>query len=270
MARARQTDKDRKDHARRVCKALERAYPEAACALLHSRSLSASGCHDPVGAVHRRPREHGDARALPPVSGFRQLWRRPIRASSKRLIRSTGFFRAKSRNLLAMARQGGRGPRWNHSARSRALTALPGVGRKTANVVLGTAFGIASGVVVDTHVKRLARRLGLALTDDSGADRARADAGRPARRVGRFEPSADPPRPARLPGAASAMRDLFAGLDLPQDRRGCGSRRPKKSKHSAEAVRKGRSGSTAGETVGYSRSKSRTTSAVRTGRRSYV
>ena len=42
-----------------------------------------------------------------------------------------------------------------------ALTALPGVGRKTANVVLGTAFGIASGVVVDTHVKRLARRLGL-------------------------------------------------------------------------------------------------------------
>jgi endonuclease-3 len=42
-----------------------------------------------------------------------------------------------------------------------ALTALPGVGRKTANVVLGTAFGIASGIVVDTHVKRLARRLGL-------------------------------------------------------------------------------------------------------------
>jgi endonuclease III len=77
------------------------------------------------------------------------------------LIRSTGFFRAKSRNLLAMARKvaedhGGIIPR-----DLGALTALPGVGRKTANVVLGTAFGLASGVVVDTHVKRLARRLGL-------------------------------------------------------------------------------------------------------------
>ena len=77
------------------------------------------------------------------------------------LIRSTGFFRAKSRNLLAMARQvtedhGGTIPNDLDS-----LTALPGVGRKTANVVLGTAFGLATGVVVDTHVKRLARRLGL-------------------------------------------------------------------------------------------------------------
>ena len=77
------------------------------------------------------------------------------------MIRSTGFFRAKSRNLLAMARKvaedhGGVIPHDLH-----ALTALPGVGRKTANVVLGTAFGLASGVVVDTHVKRLARRLGL-------------------------------------------------------------------------------------------------------------
>ena len=65
-----------------------------------------------------------------------------------------------------------------------ALTALPGVGRKTANVVLGTAFGIASGVVVDTHVKRLARRLGLTLPHHARADRARPDAGRAARRDG--------------------------------------------------------------------------------------
>jgi endonuclease-3 len=77
------------------------------------------------------------------------------------LIRSTGFFRAKSRNLLAMAKQiverhGGMIP-----GDLDALTALAGVGRKTANVVLGTAFGIAKGIVVDTHVKRLTRRLGL-------------------------------------------------------------------------------------------------------------
>ena len=82
-------------------------------------------------------------------------------AELEALIRSTGFFRAKARNLLAMAgqvveRHGGRDP-----GDLDALTALAGVGRKTANVVLGTAFGIATGVVVDTHVKRLARRLGL-------------------------------------------------------------------------------------------------------------
>jgi len=77
------------------------------------------------------------------------------------LIRSTGFFRAKARSLLAMAgqvvsRHDGEIPRTLGE-----LTALAGVGRKTANVVLGTAFGIATGVVVDTHVKRLAKRLGL-------------------------------------------------------------------------------------------------------------
>lgn len=82
------------------------------------------------------------------------------------LIRSTGFFRAKSRNLIGMARtvvesHGGVVPTDLES-----LTKLPGVGRKTANVVLGTAHGIASGVVVDTHVKRLSRRMGLTTKAD--------------------------------------------------------------------------------------------------------
>jgi endonuclease-3 len=82
------------------------------------------------------------------------------------LIHSTGFFRAKAKNLVAMAgqlvdRHGGEVP-----ADLDALTLLPGVGRKTAHVVLGTGFGIASGIVVDTHVKRLSYRLGLTLTED--------------------------------------------------------------------------------------------------------
>jgi endonuclease-3 len=82
------------------------------------------------------------------------------------LIHSTGFFRAKAKHLLGMAtalvqRHGAAVPR-----DLDALTALPGVGRKTAHVVLGTAFGIASGVVVDTHVKRLAFRLGLTEATD--------------------------------------------------------------------------------------------------------
>ncbi|HPW56122.1 MAG: endonuclease III [Thermoanaerobaculaceae bacterium] len=83
------------------------------------------------------------------------------RAELEELIRSTGFFRNKATSLLGMAqvvveRHGGQIP-----ADMDALTALPGVGRKTANVVLGTAWGLATGVVVDTHVSRLSQRLGL-------------------------------------------------------------------------------------------------------------
>jgi endonuclease-3 len=77
------------------------------------------------------------------------------------LVKSTGFFRSKAKNIQGMARalverHGGEVP-----ADMDALVQLPGVGRKTANVVLGNAFGINHGVVVDTHVGRLAARLGL-------------------------------------------------------------------------------------------------------------
>lgn len=76
------------------------------------------------------------------------------------IVRSTGFFRNKARNIIGFARalmaeHGGRVPRTLAE-----LSALPGVGRKTANVILGNAFGVNEGVVVDTHVKRLAARLG--------------------------------------------------------------------------------------------------------------
>jgi endonuclease III len=81
------------------------------------------------------------------------------------LIRPTGFYRMKARHLLGMARavageHGGEVPR-----DLPALVALPGVARKTANVVLGTAYGIASGIVVDTHVQRVSRRLHLTAED---------------------------------------------------------------------------------------------------------
>ena len=79
----------------------------------------------------------------------------------ERIIQSTGFFRAKARNIRSccadlVARHGGHVPRTMEE-----LTALAGVGRKTANVVLGNAFAINVGVVVDTHVARLSARLGL-------------------------------------------------------------------------------------------------------------
>ena len=82
------------------------------------------------------------------------------------LIHSTGFFRQKTRNIIAMAQSlvknhGGEVPRTMEE-----LVRLPGVARKTANVVLGSAYGIPSGIVVDTHVKRLSQRLGLTTHTD--------------------------------------------------------------------------------------------------------
>jgi len=83
-------------------------------------------------------------------------------------IQSTGFFRSKATSIRSMAadlvaKHGGKVP-----ATMEDLTALRGVGRKTANVVLGNAFGINEGVVVDTHVKRLSKRLGLTKQTDPG------------------------------------------------------------------------------------------------------
>ncbi len=82
-------------------------------------------------------------------------------------IQSTGFYRNKAKSIqnccgLLVERYDGQVPRTIEQ-----LVELPGIGRKTANVILGTAFGIASGVVVDTHVTRLARRLGLSRQKDA-------------------------------------------------------------------------------------------------------
>jgi endonuclease-3 len=145
--------------------ALASAYPDAGCELefrmpyelLVATILSAQCTDARVNQVTpalfaRFP----DARALA----------RADRAELEDLVRSTGFFRNKASSLLGMARavverHGGEIP-----STMDALTALPGVGRKTANVVLGTAFGLATGVVVDTHVGRLASRLGLSRHDE--------------------------------------------------------------------------------------------------------
>ncbi len=84
----------------------------------------------------------------------------------EQLVRTTGFFRNKAKNLIGAAKgivdhYSGEVPRT-----MEALLTLPGVARKTANVVLGSGFGIASGVVVDTHVSRISNRLGLTTATD--------------------------------------------------------------------------------------------------------
>ncbi|HEX6315459.1 MAG TPA: endonuclease III [Gemmatimonadaceae bacterium] len=87
-------------------------------------------------------------------------------ADVEEIIRSTGFFRNKARNLIAMAGAVVDRHRGEIPDRMEDLVRLPGVGRKTANVVLGNACGINEGVVVDTHVQRIAARLGLTSETD--------------------------------------------------------------------------------------------------------
>lgn len=149
-----------KKRTRAIVRALARAYPDAVCALRHDdpyqllvATILSAQCTDE--RVNRVTPEL--FRRFPTPEKLAQASQSEI----ERIIKSTGFFRAKARNLCAMARKlvsefGGQLPRTVEE-----LTQLPGVGRKTANVLLGTAYGIATGVVVDTHVKRIARLLGL-------------------------------------------------------------------------------------------------------------
>jgi endonuclease-3 len=160
MARNKPSAADPKLQARQVVRALKQLYPQATCALIHQNpfqllvaTILSAQCTDVrVNLVTPELfRRFPDARSLAGAD----------RGELEELIRSTGFFRAKARNIQEMSaalasEHDGQIPR-----DLKALTNLAGVGRKTANVVLGTAYGIASGVVVDTHVKRLALRLGL-------------------------------------------------------------------------------------------------------------
>ncbi len=149
-----------KTHARRVIRALQSAYPEVRCALVHENpyellvaTILSAQCTDARVNLTTPElfRRYPDAARLASA--------RP--EELEEVIRSTGFFRAKARNLLAMASRVVEAHDGEIPRRLEDLVALGGVGRKTANVVLGTAFGIPSGVVVDTHVKRLAKRMGL-------------------------------------------------------------------------------------------------------------
>jgi len=154
-----------KSKAARQLRRLARIYPEPRCGLdfrdayeLLSATVLSAQCTDArvnlvTPALFAR---FPDANALATADP----------AEVEALIRPTGFFRAKARHLIGLAgaiveRHAGEVP-----PDLDALTALPGVGRKTAHVVMGNAFGIASGVVVDTHVKRLAFRLGLTARTD--------------------------------------------------------------------------------------------------------
>jgi len=139
---------------------LRAAYPDARCALDHRGAFELL-CATILSA------QCTDARVnlVTPVLFGRyptpEALARAKQADVEEIIRSTGFFRNKARSLIGMAQAlvadyGGEVPRTMEQ-----LQSLPGVGRKTANVILGNAYGINAGITVDTHVARLSRLLGL-------------------------------------------------------------------------------------------------------------
>jgi endonuclease III len=145
---------------RKILEGLKKEYPDVTCALHHENPLQlliatilSAQCTDArvnmvTPSLFQKYPTVGDFAAASP-------------SDLEELIRSTGFFRTKTKSILAACQRilkefGGKVPQSMEE-----LLALPGVARKTANVVLGTAYGIASGVVVDTHVLRLSHRLGL-------------------------------------------------------------------------------------------------------------
>ncbi len=144
----------------KIFAALDRRFPQAQCALKHGSAfqllvatiLSAQCTDERVNKV-----TPGLFQKFPAAPDFAALSQEVLEAE----IRSTGFFRNKAKNIIAASKKivedfGGNVPRTMDS-----MLTLPGVARKTANVVLGTAFGIPTGVVVDTHVFRIAHRLKL-------------------------------------------------------------------------------------------------------------
>jgi len=160
----RESKAKRRERAARIYDLLTEAYPDAHCALdfetpfqlavatILSAQTTDVRVNETTPALFAR---YPDAEAL---ANARQ-------DDVEAIIRSTGFFRNKARNIIGFAR----GVMADHDGevpRSLdALTKLPGVGRKTANVILGNAFDINEGVVVDTHVKRLSKRLGFTKDD---------------------------------------------------------------------------------------------------------
>ena len=156
----------RAERARAIFQRLHQAYPDAHCALDHADAyqllvatiLSAQCTDARVNLVTpeffaRYPTPEDLARA--------------DHAEVEELIRSTGFFRNKTRSLIGMAQALVAEYRGEVPRSMDELKVLPGVGRKTANVVLGNAYGINEGITVDTHVTRLSRLLGLTRHDDA-------------------------------------------------------------------------------------------------------
>lgn len=145
---------------RTILQKLNEAYPAATCALKHANPfqlliatiLSAQCTDERVNMV-----TPGLFQKYKDAKGF--AYANPAEVENE--IRSTGFFRNKTKSIIGASKKIVEDFHGEVPKTMEELLTLPGVARKTANVVLGTGFGIASGVVVDTHVQRLSQRLDL-------------------------------------------------------------------------------------------------------------
>ena len=152
------TAAEQKERARRILKRLRVAYPDAGCELTYSNPLELA-----VAAILSAQCTDKRVNLVTPTL-FRKYrtaadWAKTPQAVLEKEIRSTGFFRNKAKNIRALCaeldrRHGGRIP-----DDLDVLIELPGIGRKTANLLIATAYG-KPGIIVDTHFKRLSQRLG--------------------------------------------------------------------------------------------------------------
>jgi endonuclease-3 len=163
-ARERQMGTDPKRVAA-ILQKLDEAYPDAVCELKHESPFQLL-----ISTILSA--QCTDVRVNQVTAGLYKKYTRPEAfayanpAELEKEIRPTGFFRNKTKSIMGASKAivenfGGKVPRTMEE-----MLTLPGAARKTANVVLGTAYGIASGVVVDTHVMRLSRRLDLTKHED--------------------------------------------------------------------------------------------------------
>jgi endonuclease-3 len=161
----RESKKARRERLARILAELASLYPQSRCSLHYETPLQLVA----ATVLSAQTTDAAVNRATPALFARFRTARDFAEVSQEEMeehLKSLNFFRNKSRSLIGLGRalverHGGEVP-----ADLDALTQLPGVGRKTANVVLGVGFGLAEGVVVDTHVKRIAARLGLTREED--------------------------------------------------------------------------------------------------------
>jgi endonuclease III len=155
----------RRERLKAILARLRAMYPDSRCSLDHEDPLQLTA----ATILSAQTTDAAVNRATPALfARFRtaQDYASASQEEMEEQLKSLNFFRNKAKSLIGLGRAlverfGGEVP-----PRMEDLVTLPGVGRKTANVVLGVGFGIAEGVVVDTHVKRIAARLGLTKEDD--------------------------------------------------------------------------------------------------------
>jgi endonuclease-3 len=157
--------RDAAQRAPQILARLRAAYPDARCALGHRNAFELL-CATILSAQCTDARVNLVTPTLFAAYPTPEALARARPEDVEAIIKSTGFFRNKTRSLIGMAQalvadHGGEVPRTMEQ-----LRVLPGVGRKTANVILGNAFALNEGITVDTHVARLSRLLGLTGHDD--------------------------------------------------------------------------------------------------------